>query len=155
MDADEPLYGTSCNGLNVQILFHLPIYFQSVKGTSAITSGVYQLPYVAFFALGSLISGTVIGKTRLLQPIELAGMLVATLGSALLYTLDVDSSKGWYIGAQIPLGVGLGFAYQVPVIAVQGFSKPEHAGIMTGALFGVYLLHPWLETCVPAWCLRL
>ncbi|KAI1386033.1 permease of the major facilitator superfamily [Hypoxylon trugodes] len=117
------------------ILFNLPIYFQSVKGITAIMSGVYQLPYVAFFALGSMISGGIIGTTRHIMPVELVGALVATLGAALVYTLNADSSKAWYVGAQIPLGIGLGLGSQVPVTALQGFSKTEFAGVMTGGLF--------------------
>lgn len=118
------------------VLFYLPIYFQSIKGTTAITSGVYQLPYVAFFALGSMISGGVIQSTHHLQPIELIGSLIATLGAGLIYNLDIDSSKAWYIGAQIPFGLGIGLGSMVPVTALQGFSKPEHIGAITGALFG-------------------
>jgi hypothetical protein len=33
-------------------MFLLPIYFQSIKGASAIKSGIDNLPTVAFFALG-------------------------------------------------------------------------------------------------------
>ncbi|CAJ2504796.1 Uu.00g121900.m01.CDS01 [Anthostomella pinea] len=131
----QTLFAWLYNCPSFQILFFLPIYFQSVKGTSAITSGVYQLPYVVFFALGSLTSGAVIGATRRVQPVELAGALIATLGAALVYQLDTDSSKAWYIGAQVPLGFGLGLGSQVPVTALQGFSRPELAGVMTGGLF--------------------
>ena len=83
-----------------------------------------------------MLSGGTIGATRYVQPVELVGALIATMGAALLYTLDTDSSKAWYVGVQIPLGVGLGLGSQVPVTAVQGFSRPEHAGVMTGGLFG-------------------
>jgi MFS transporter, DHA2 family, glioxin efflux transporter len=120
------------------VLFFLPIYFQSVKGTSAITSGVYQLPYVAFYALGCLISGGVTGTTHLVQPIELVGALLAVLGAALVYEFDVNTSEAWFIGAQVPFGIGLGLGTQIPIIALQGFSKPEHAAVITGALFGEY-----------------
>jgi hypothetical protein len=37
-------------------MFYIPIYFQSIQGTSAITSGVYNLPCVAFYALGVSVS---------------------------------------------------------------------------------------------------
>ena len=105
-------------------------------GTSALTSGVYQLPYVASYALGCLISGAFVGATRHAQPIEMTGALLATLGAALVSQIDENSSKAWYIGSQLPLGLGLGLAIQVPLIAVQGFSDPTLAGVMTGGLFG-------------------
>lgn len=51
-------------------MFYLSVYFQSIKGQTAIMSGVYTLPYLAFFALGAVSSGTLIGKTRYLMPCE-------------------------------------------------------------------------------------
>lgn len=52
-------------------MFYLPVYFQSIKNQSAIMSGVSTLPFLAFFAVGAVTSGTVIGKTRYLMPCEL------------------------------------------------------------------------------------
>jgi hypothetical protein len=52
-------------------MFYLPIYFQSIHGQSAITSGVNNLPFLAMFATGAMFSGFLVGKTRLLQPYEL------------------------------------------------------------------------------------
>lgn len=76
----------------------MPIYFQSVLGTSALTSGVYQLPYVVFYTLCCLISGAIVGAARHAQPIKMISALLAALGAALLYQVDENSSKAWYIG---------------------------------------------------------
>lgn len=70
-------------------------------------------------------SGAAVGKTQHLQPFELISGLLTTAGVALLYILEVDSSKGRYIGAQILGGFGLGLGNQIPITAVQGLSKPE------------------------------
>jgi hypothetical protein len=86
--------------------------------------------------LGCLISGAIVGATRHTQPIEMTGALLATLGAALLYQVNENSSKAWCIGSQLPLGLGLGLGIQVPLIALQGFSDPALAGVMTGGLFG-------------------
>jgi hypothetical protein len=45
-------------------MFYLPIYFQSIHGQSVVRSGVNTLPFLALFAVGAVISGAVIGKTR-------------------------------------------------------------------------------------------
>ncbi|KAK6075052.1 major facilitator superfamily transporter [Seiridium cupressi] len=124
---------------NFQFMFYLPLYFQSIQDTSAIKSGVYSLPIVALFAVGltfhSIISGGVVRKTRLLQPVELAGALFATLCAGLLYGLSPNSSKAWYIGAHIRLGFGIGLANQVPITALQSFAKPEDLGFTMGIAF--------------------
>nr|E1ACQ6.1 RecName: Full=Efflux pump notK; AltName: Full=Notoamide biosynthesis cluster protein K [Aspergillus sp. MF297-2]ADM34144.1 efflux pump [Aspergillus sp. MF297-2] len=128
------LYGWIANLANFQVLFYLPIYFQSIHGQSAIASGVNSLPFMAFFAAGSMLSGFLIGKTRLLQPYEFASGVLATVGAALLYTLDIDSSKARYIGPQVIFGIGIGLGNQVPMTALESFSKPEHIAPTTGVM---------------------
>jgi MFS transporter, DHA2 family, glioxin efflux transporter len=120
-------------------MFYLPIYFQSIHGQSAITSGVNTLPFLAFFALGAMLSGAAVGKTRRVQPVLLASALLMTAGTALFHTLDVDSSKARYIGPQILFGVGFGLGSQVPMMAVQGFSKPEDMANSTGIMISEYI----------------
>jgi hypothetical protein len=137
---------TRCNSANYQIVFYLPIYFQAIRGDSAIMSGVNLLPFLCLFAVGSVVSGAFVGKTRHLQPFELASSILSTAGVALLYTLEVDSSKARYIGPQILVGFGLGLGNQVPITAVQGLSKPadmtSSSGIvlMMQALSGTYFI---------------
>jgi hypothetical protein len=101
-------------------------------------SGVNSLPFLAFFALGAMVSGGIVGKTHLLQPYQLISALLMTAGSALLYTLDIDSSKARYIGPQIVFGFGVGFGSQIPIMAVQGFSKPENVASSTGIMLSKF-----------------
>ncbi|USP76463.1 MFS gliotoxin efflux transporter GliA [Curvularia clavata] len=124
-----------------QVMFYLPIYFQSIYGQSAIISGVNTLPFLAFFALGAMVSGGAIGKTGYTQPHELAGTLIMTAGMGLIYILDVNSPKSKYIGAQIPFGFGIGLCNQVPMTAVQGFSKPDEVASATGIMWCLLCLH--------------
>jgi hypothetical protein len=103
-----------------------------------------MLPFLAFFSVGAVASGAVIGKTRYLQPYELISGLLSTAGMALLYTLEVDSSLARYIGPQVLFGFGLGFGNQIPMTAVQGLSKPEEmassSGIILSKSCSIYLL---------------
>ena len=134
----------SCNLANFQVIFYIPIYFQSVHGQSAIMSGVNTLPFMVFFAVGALLSGTLIGKTGFLQPFELACGLLTTAGAALLYTLDTTSSTARYAGAQILVGFGIGIGNQVPQTTLQAFATPEDVastiGIMLSKCPGASLL---------------
>jgi MFS family permease len=129
---------SSVNLANFQILFYIPIYFQSVHGQSAIASGVNTLPFMAFFALGSMLSGTLIGKTGIFQPYLLMSALLTTAGAALLYTLELDSSKARYIGAEVLVGFGIGLGCQVPMMVLQGFSKPEDVASTTSIVLSKY-----------------
>lgn len=115
-------------------MFYLPIYFQSIHGFSAVKSGVCILPFLAFFSLGAVISGALIGKTRYLQPYQLISTLITTAGMALFYTMDVGSSSARYFGPQILFGFGVGLGNQIPMTAVQGFSKLEDVATSTGIM---------------------
>ncbi|KAL8660349.1 MAG: hypothetical protein Q9202_006620 [Teloschistes flavicans] len=119
----------------INVMFYLPIYFQSIHGQSAIISGVNSIPFLAFFAVGAVASGVVIQKTKFLQPYELISALMMTAGMALLYTLDINSSKARYIGPQVLLGFGVGFGNQIPMTAVQGLAKLEDVASTTGIMF--------------------
>lgn len=122
------------NLADFQALFYLPIYFQSIHDQSAIASGVNTIPFVALFALGSLISGFIVSKTGHLQPLQLTSGLLATAGAALLYTMDINSDKARYIGPQILLGFGIGLGNQIPMTAYQFFSKLENVQENTGIM---------------------
>ncbi|USP80427.1 putative MFS transporter [Curvularia clavata] len=110
----------------------------AVKGTSAITSGVYTLPFMAFYALGAMTSDGVIGKTRMIHPFTLTSGLLTTLGAALLWTMDVKTSKAWYIGAQVAFGLGIGLGNQVPVTVLQAFASAKDVAATTGIIFSEY-----------------
>lgn len=115
-------------------MFYLPIYFQSVHGHSAIRSGVDTLPFLALFAVGAMASGAAIGKTRLLQPFQLASALMMTAGTALFYTMGIGTSQARYMGPEALFGFGLGLGNQIAMTAAQGFSKHEDVANTTGIM---------------------
>lgn len=52
-------------------------------------------------------------------PFVWAGTALFTIGCGMLYTLDVGSSMGKWFGYELLAGIGVGFCFQVPIIAVQ------------------------------------
>ena len=83
-------------------------------------------------------SGGIIGKTRIFQPFLLVGGLLATVGAALLYTVDLDSSKARYLGPQVIFGFGIGLGCQVPMMALQSFTPPEDVASVTSIIVSKY-----------------
>lgn len=123
------------NAANFQVLFYLPVYFQSVRGDSAIVSGVYTLPFVCFYSVGSFLSGYWISKTGRPLVMEIAAPLIALIGVVLFYEMDISTSKAWYVGAQIPFGLGIGLGIQAPITALQALTKPSEVAAIVGILF--------------------
>jgi len=128
------LYTFFFAGTYFVIVYYLPIYFQSIDDTTPIESGVRNLPLILAVTVGTIISGVVISKTGVASPIAVAGAAVATIASGLLYTLDIGTPSGKWIGYQILGGIAWGFAFQVPVIVAQANAVPQDMSSVTAII---------------------
>lgn len=81
-----------------------------------------------------MIGGGLVGKVGYFQPFLILGAILATIGAGLMYTLDIGSSAGKYIGYQILFGAGLGTAIQIPVIAAQALSHLADIPLVTASI---------------------
>lgn len=119
-------------------IYYLPIYFQAIGGTDPIMSGVRNLPLILASTFAIIASGVYISATGHAVPVEVVGGVLATVGSGLLYTLDVDTSTGKWIGYQIIAGAGWGVAFQVPVIITQAAcnKNPKDISSATSIILG-------------------
>ena len=81
-----------------------------------------------------MLAGQVVGKIGYFQPFLILGSILATLGAGLIYSLDIGSSVGRYIGYQIIFGAGLGIAIQVPVMAAQALSDISDIALVTTSI---------------------
>ncbi|CAE6512389.1 unnamed protein product [Rhizoctonia solani] len=113
--------------------YYLPIYFQVAKGHSATRSGIDILPFMLSVVIAAGGSGGVINTTGRYWPFLLGSPLLISVGSGLLYTLDMNSGSGKEIGFQILLGVGVGGALQNTVIAIQAEYAHEEELIPQGS----------------------
>ena len=106
------------------ILYYLPIYFQVVSGVSAAQSSVRNLPLIITVVLTTITSGSLISVTgHYISWLYVAGIM-STLGAGLIYTLDITSPSGHWIGYQIVVGIGFGAGIQLPIIVGQALSEP-------------------------------
>jgi len=100
-------------------IYYLPFYFQASRGTSAEASGIRTIPYLLSNPLSSLIVGAAVVKFGWYTPFMYFGSALFTVGSGLLYTLQLDSAAAKWIGYQILAGIGVGASIQIPYAAVQ------------------------------------
>ncbi|KAL7785670.1 major facilitator superfamily domain-containing protein [Trichoderma afarasin] len=115
----ESVFSFFYSGAYYLVLYYLPIYFQSIDNASAQSSGVRNLPLIVAVVISMLCSGAYISATGIAAPIIVAGTALSTICTGLLYTLDIGTSEGKWIGYQIIGGVGWGIASQIPIITVQ------------------------------------
>ncbi|KAJ6608683.1 putative efflux pump antibiotic resistance protein [Mycena sp. CBHHK59/15] len=101
------------------LVFYLPIWFQAIKGVTAVKSGIDNLPMILSLVIASLLGGLLITIFGYYAPFMILSTVLMALGAGLLSTLKVDSGHAHWIGYQIIYGLGVGFGMQQPIIAAQ------------------------------------
>lgn len=112
-------FGICLGGAFFLFIYYLPIWFQAVKGTSAIGSGIRCLPLILSQIVGVGVSGGLTTQFGYYTPFMFIGTVLMAVGSGLLSTLKIESSTGMWIGYQLIFGLGSGAGFQQPVLAAQ------------------------------------
>ncbi|KAK7968787.1 hypothetical protein PG988_007860 [Apiospora saccharicola] len=118
------------------LFYYLPIYFQSVYNATAIMSGVYSIPLIVPQLLAAGLSGGVLQKTGYVIPIAVFSLLLSSIGTGLMSTLQADSSVGRWVGFQILAGMGSGSGLQLGRISIQSVTSGEE--LSSGMAFMVF-----------------
>ena len=127
-------YAFFFSGAYFLIIYYLPIYFQSIDNVSPEMSGVRNLPLILAVTISMLASGAYISTTGIAAPIAVVGTAMGVVCTGLLYTLDIGTSEGKWIGYQIIGGVGWGIASQIPIITVQATAPAVDLAEVTAIL---------------------
>ena len=126
-------------GSYIVLLYYLPLYFQSILGASPIKSGVNNLPLVLAAAVFALAGGAVVMKTGRAQQVMLVGSMLATVAVGLIYTLDIGTSTGKWVGYQFFTGASIAFAVMHGLSVAQANVGPEDLAAVTANLLCTYL----------------
>ena len=87
----------------VILSFYLPIWFQAIKGQSAVEAGVRLLPYFLSTVTFVIASGFFVSKTGYYTPWLIGGAALLIVGCGLLTTFRVNTNTGEWIGYQVSL----------------------------------------------------
>lgn len=118
----------------INLTFFLPIWFQAVRGVSAMQSGVNMIPYFVVnsaFTLGAGIFVSAVGYTT---PPAVIGCAIGTIGLGLMTTLKVDTPTVQWAGYQVITSAGFGMAIQQGFTAVQTVLEPDDMAVGTSAV---------------------
>ncbi|ORY16988.1 major facilitator superfamily [Clohesyomyces aquaticus] len=132
-------------------IYFIPLYFQFAKDISAFQSGVQLLPFILVLVFAVMLNGTLMAKVGYYMPWYLVGSMLALVGSVLLYTLDLDTSRAQIYGYSILAAFGVGLFSQAGFPVAQVKAAPEHlsqvvAFIGIGQVGGITLA---LTTALP------
>ncbi|KAH6648973.1 MFS multidrug transporter [Truncatella angustata] len=132
---------TLCIGSQMMIfVYFLPIWFQAIKGVSAVDSGIRLLPLTLAMVVASMSTGILTSKTGYYTPFMIVGTCIMSIGAGLLNTLQVDTETGKWIGYQILYGFGMGMSFQAPNLAAQTVLPTRDVPIGTSLMFFTQLL---------------
>lgn len=115
--------------------YYLPLYFQSVKGSSPLTSGLLVMPITTTEAITGILAGIIIHSTGRYLEIIYIGVTFMTIGNGLYILLSPASTLAQIIIYQIVAGIGAGLLFQAPLIALQALVSQDETATAT-ATFG-------------------
>ena len=118
----------------ILLVFYLPLYFQTIKGASAMKSGIDILPFLLAEVISSAIISVMIMSVGYYIPFILGGTVLFAVGSGLITTFEVHMPFGKQFGYQVLTGMGVAVGVQIPTLAVQTVLPLEDVHIGTSCV---------------------
>ena len=113
-------------------IYFVPLFFQFTRNDSAIGAGVRLLPLILPLIFAVILNGALMSKYGYYMPWYLSGGCIALIGSALMYTVGVDTTTSKIYGYQILLGIGGGMYAQASFSVAQGKVPPQEIPLAIG-----------------------
>ncbi|KAI1323797.1 MFS toxin efflux pump [Xylariaceae sp. FL0255] len=109
--------------------YFLPIWFQAIKGASAVESGTMLLPSIIGLAVAAISSGFIVSFFGYYTPLMLLGSTMMSIGFGFLTAFKPGTGPSAWIGWQVLFGIGIGFAFPQPWTAIQTALSAENVPI--------------------------
>ena len=113
---------------------YIPLFVQSVIGTSATNSGLVTMPMMLSMSVVSAAVGQVLARTGRYRIFLVAGLAVMTLGMFMLSQMDVHSSRGEATRDMIVLGIGLGAVMPILMLVALNTTSHQMLGVTTSTI---------------------
>ena len=112
----------------------LPLFYQVVECASATESGYKLLPFLVGLILSSILSGQIVARTGRYKWVLLVGMVLLTVGLALMTQLRFDTPDTTLWAWMFVAGLGVGPTFAVFTIVVQNAVPFHELGTATSDL---------------------
>ncbi|KAM3072908.1 hypothetical protein ACMFMF_007235 [Clarireedia jacksonii] len=109
------------------VTYYLPIWFQVVKGVSALKSGIMNLPLILTIVIASTLSILIVLRSRYYAPLMLISSILSATGFGMLSTLTLESRFGAWVGYQVLAGFGIGLGIPMSFTVTKLVSDPNVA----------------------------
>ncbi|KAJ5281778.1 hypothetical protein N7478_007150 [Penicillium angulare] len=133
--ASGAIYTSCVSGAMITMLYALPLWFQGVKDTTAVQSGIDNIPMVLALVVASILSGAAINNTGHYVPFMFIATILMATGAGLITTFKLDTNHAAWIGYQVLFGLGLGSGMQQPTMAAQTVLDKADVSIGVAVMF--------------------
>ena len=111
----------------------VPPFVQGVMGGTAINAGAVLAPMSIGWPAGSVIGGRLILRYGYF-PVVVVGTALVAVGSAVLATIDTNTSQWFIMAVMVVIGLGMGFSATSFLVAVQSAVGWGERGIATASI---------------------
>lgn len=115
-------------------IMYIPLFVQGVIGATATDSGAIITPMMLSLVVASAISGQIISRSGKYKLISITGFAVMLIGMILLSNMGIDTSNATVVRNMIVMGMGIGLAMPVFLIAVQNAFPHSEVGTVTASI---------------------
>lgn len=131
---------TAASGASAFVpIYFVPLFFQFTRNDGALDAGVRLLPLIVVMVITILANGALMAKFGYYMPWYLFGGAFTVAGSALMYTVDQDTSSSKIYGYTVLIGMGVGMflqaSFSVAQAVVDTENIPPAVGFITLAQF--------------------
>lgn len=117
---------TAAGGTAIVIpIYMIPLFFQFTRNDTALEAGVRLLPFIMLMIFAIIGNGAILSAYGYYMPWYLAGGLFVTVGGALMYTVDENTSVARVYGYTILIGFGDGLFAQASFSVAQALVSPD------------------------------
>ena len=127
------LHGTLAGWAMFGSLSYVPLFVQTVMGTSATEAGTTITPMMLGWVLASVVGGRLLLRMGY-RTVALAGMVMLTLGSFLVSQSGTDATRLEVMVYLTMMGIGMGLSVPSFLIAVQSSVAKQSLGTATSTL---------------------
>jgi hypothetical protein len=113
------IFAAMLGGAFFTLVYYLPIWFQAIKGVSAVKSGIMSLPLILGTVIMSMVAGGLTTALGYYTPFMYCATVFMSIGAGLMTTFTVGTHHSKWIGYQFLFGAGVGLGMQQTMVATQ------------------------------------
>lgn len=123
-------------------VYYVSIWFQAIKGDSAIRSGISTIPLLLGLVVASIGSGVIVMRIGYYKPVMIVSGILTPIAAGLFTLFKPTTNHSMWIGVQVFFGFAIGCGFQQANIAVQAILPKQDTAIGISLVFFVQTLGP-------------